>query len=277
MFGSEHKVGKLIYRYVQQEMESLKKYKEGSLIEDNYSSSKYYKYIIPKDSKFYRGRKSEGKDFSKNDLWAPPRSLVKQGRFNMLGDSVFYLTDNQSVIPYEVDLEKNESIFIAEFSTKIELNILDLDLFKGINSIIGKGKDASNKLVKEYLLSNYISKCAEEVGFDGVSFKSVESDSAKNYIIFIDIIRDGKRMCSYKDIFSVKNIYDINYKIKYEEAGRVLKYDSQIDGLVSEIKKTDLINEFQYRYKHLYKDFEEKDELMESLEWLLYQALTFGK
>jgi len=118
-------------------------------------------------------------------MWEPPFGVSSHGRYNVVGTSVLYLTDNKEIIPYEINYGSNQELDIALFNVKKPLKILDLsDLLGDFGRYLSQTTNSLNLLKLEYLLTNYISACCIDIGFNGVKYRSVKEGNYNNFVLF---------------------------------------------------------------------------------------------
>lgn len=157
------------------------------LLSNHYESENYY--TIQEGKILYRGRKRylDQKKLAEEELWSPPDGKATHGRYNPIGKSVFYCTDNREGLPYELNPLKNECIDYGEFLTLKYLKILDVsEIFpEEFGEYIAATNVESNLLKKGYLLTNFISNCCEEIGYDGICYKGINDNvNYNNYALF---------------------------------------------------------------------------------------------
>lgn len=140
----------------------------------------------------YRGR-SRGKDdgkFKVENLNYPPLGVASHGRYNAIGVSVLYCTNDINGIPYEIEPNKNQCIDIAEFKCLEELKLFNIDsIFKGFSEYMSKENIESRSLKKNYLLTNFISDSCSDIGYDGIIYKSAGNLPHKNIAVFRDSVK----------------------------------------------------------------------------------------
>jgi hypothetical protein len=143
-------------------------------------------YLIYEEGELFRGRtRSIGtKPYESSQMWNPPFGVSSHGRYNFVGISVLYLTDNKDYIPYEVNLTHSQELDIATVKIKKPLIILDLSkLMGGFGRYLSQSSNSINALKLEYLLTNYISECCKDIGFHGIKYKGVKEGNYYNYSI----------------------------------------------------------------------------------------------
>ncbi len=145
-----------------------------------------YITLVPK-TQLFRGRTSQigGEQFKTLNMWEPPFGVSSHGGYNIVGTSVLYLTDNKEIIPYEVNYKSDQELDIALFNIKKPLKILDLSKLLGdFGRYLSQPTNDLNLLKHEYLLTNYISACCIDVGFNGVKYRSIKEGNYNNFVLF---------------------------------------------------------------------------------------------
>lgn len=143
--------------------------------------------IVQTGRALYRGRcrAKDNKKYKVSNLGMPPKGLASHGRYNLVGTSVLYLTDNKMGIPYEIEPKKNEVVDVAEFKTQKELLLFDVDtIFNDFSGFINKENDESTVVKRNYLFTNFIASACKDVGFDGIYYKGAGDKAYYNFSIF---------------------------------------------------------------------------------------------
>ncbi|RAU04277.1 hypothetical protein DEJ55_11385 [Bacillus pumilus] len=139
------------------------------------------------DVLLFRGRK-RAKDTSKykiEELGMPPLGISSHGRYNLVGTSVLYLSDNREGIPYEIEPKKNEVIDIATYQVKQPLTLFNVDeIFRDFSFYISKENEESKTLKRNYLFTNFLASACYEIGFDGIYYKGAGDKSYNNIALF---------------------------------------------------------------------------------------------
>ena len=152
-------------------------------------------YKMSKNRLLYRTRVvDKDKNVHKEDLWAPPAEYANQGRFNDMGTSVLYCSNDKSILEKEVPIKEDDIDIKKRILVKIVSNRI-LNLFP-INYIFGKDEkfnglisekdnDFSETVIKKhYIICNIVSAICSKIGYDGIVYKSVKSGEYINYAIF---------------------------------------------------------------------------------------------
>ena len=152
-------------------------------------------YKMNKNRILYRTRVVDiDKIVDKKDLWAPPATFANQGRFNDIGTSVLYCSNDKSILEKEVpikedDTDKKKRILVKIISNRI-LNLFPINYIfgkdEGFNGLISeKYNDFSETVIKKhYIICNIVSAICSKIGYDGIVYKSVKSGEYINYAIF---------------------------------------------------------------------------------------------
>ncbi|MFC9419353.1 hypothetical protein ACIG6B_07385 [Bacillus mobilis] len=169
LLAYKHPIGKELYK----------------TLEKIYLQKDYFKLEI--DVKLFRGR-NRGKDkkqYTSDVMWNPPKGETSHGRYNPVGISVLYCTDDIKGIPYEIEPKKNEVTDVATFTNRKILNLLDIDeIFNGFEGFLSSENQESTNVRKGYLITNFIAICCIEIGFDGVKYNGANGLGYYNYAFF---------------------------------------------------------------------------------------------
>ena len=190
-------------------------YRGNDIIADISSMVGVVRRLLPVGTKLYRGRPEDEKapytEFK--DLTAPPSKSAKNNRMNPQGISLFYGSLDKGTPISEIQNyldDKSKNIFLGEFETTKELNIIDLcsiptpDFWMGENGDwqkysflrsfhdeISKPVDPNDEAIdyiptqvfSEYL--RYIQKTDSGKKYDGIIYKS-SLTTKKNIVLFYD-------------------------------------------------------------------------------------------
>ncbi|ONG66637.1 hypothetical protein BKK42_01410 [Bacillus cereus] len=192
MLAYKHEVGIKIYDMLSQHYEAS----DGEV-------------LIERNS-FYRGRTcSKGMvDYSANQMWEPPKEVASHGRYNMVGTTVLYCTNNINYIPYEIHPNNHQKICIAKIQVKRPLKIFNIHrLFNKFQGFIGEVVSQDGLYNPNYALTNFIAECARQIGFKGVQYNGVNGGDYKNYAFFN--FEKGKDL-------EITEVTSSNYKITYQ-------------------------------------------------------------
>ncbi|WP_278849325.1 RES domain-containing protein [Thomasclavelia spiroformis] len=169
MLLSKHPVGEKIY-------ENCKKIK------------KEYLSKIEKN-KFYRAREAKNLfPYTEEEMRKAPFGISPQGRFNLSGNGIFYVTDDKESACNEVKKHSKHAnkIQIAEFVSSGLLYVLDIrdwnnEFIKFCNRPIDEEKNCN----KEYIIPNYLADCLRFFKIDGILYRNNEGSNL--YAFFEDI------------------------------------------------------------------------------------------
>ncbi|OME89135.1 MULTISPECIES: RES domain-containing protein [Paenibacillus] len=145
--------------------------------------------VLGKNETLFRGRVRHQDEtmYSVDGLWSPPQGRASHGRYNPIGKSVLYCSDQKEVLAYELHPTNGQIIDIVKFETNYELKLFDMDnAFESFEGFIATQNVESNLLKQAYLITNFIGSCCEEVGYDGVKYSGVGNDKLNysNYALF---------------------------------------------------------------------------------------------
>lgn len=163
-------------------------------------------YILSENRMLFRTRTSKiGNNLHIDDLWAPPFGYASHGRYNNVGYSVLYCSNNRDVVKQEIALEVGEQHNIGKLVTKKSMRLFPVNyIFNGefdglINEEVPKNQH-NLSLKKQYILSNIVAAICENIGYDGIVYHSIKDRKSINYALF------GK-VCPRVDI----DILDVEY------------------------------------------------------------------
>ncbi|MCA1026975.1 RES family NAD+ phosphorylase, partial [Cytobacillus kochii] len=144
---------------------------------------------------------TSAKVFSSTDLEAPGIGLSSGGRFHHQGQSVLYLAENEQLSMIETLDKPNDAslIWIQKYRQHKTLEkILDLrndwtnmsySTSELIEALITTGftyekvEDRSTYWRPQYFVTNFISDCARQAGFEGIIYNSTRG-SGSNIVLF---------------------------------------------------------------------------------------------
>ncbi|KGP77806.1 MULTISPECIES: hypothetical protein [Paenibacillus] len=166
--------------------------------------------------KLYRGRtrpRDSGKQFEVEDMWAAPLGKTSHGRYNFIGVSVLYVTDQERAIPLELNPTHDQLIDVVTFDIcKKRLKLFDLGSFDPtFQGFFNEVNEENNTVKSAYLLPNYIGACCSDIGYDGIKYlgvhQSEEGVEYVNYALFdikrgLDLVAE-KEVKTYKPKISI--------------------------------------------------------------------------
>lgn len=184
-----------------------------------------------KGNRYYRSRISEDPiDISK--MGKPPKEKASAGRANPVGIPYLYLATDPETTYYESRAGLHEQIFLGEFESKENLNIVslerveflgpveiqelgfDLEEFVRYRGFLMKLSEELSKPIRkkdsdfDYLPTQYLCEYIKSVlGFDGVQYQSAMNPSGSNLAIF----NDHKVECLEVKVLKVD---EVKYKVE---------------------------------------------------------------
>lgn len=217
-------------------------FNHSQLLDLLYRSSELYGYKILKGSRFFRGRifdieeivstnkqyeewrydaLTDFQGYPKNVSGAPPAKYAVESRLNGKGISYLYTCKDIDTVIYELRPTINEKISIAEFVTKRNLLFADLTTIKvnqmernresrllcDLLRMIADEFSIPHNLGHNYYFTQYLAGHFDNMGFNGIIFKSSLNPNGENYVFFNPKYCEAIR----SDLFIVNNIY-INHK-----------------------------------------------------------------
>ncbi|KUP21137.1 RES domain-containing protein [Paenibacillus sp. DMB5] len=170
--------------------------------------------VLPNNKSLFRGRvrHQDEKPYLEHEFWSPPQGKATHGRYNTIGKSVLYCSDQKEVLAYELHPTNTQIIDIVSFEVNSELKLFDMDnAFEKFEGFIATPNSESNLLKQVYLFTNFIGSCCEEVGYDGVKYSGVGSVDLKytNYALF-----ENEKLRTILNIVGIVEQYRV--KVTYE-------------------------------------------------------------
>lgn len=160
--------------------------------------------------KFYRARiNTSEKPHPISKMGKPPKKSASSGRANPVGIPYLYLASTIDTAISEIRGNKGETLTIAEFEMKNDLELADLRdpistispfelneedelelIYKNMPFLTLLGNELSKPIIPreatlEYLPSQYLCELLKKIGFHGIIYKSSLADG-NNYVIFND-------------------------------------------------------------------------------------------
>ncbi|OWA33837.1 hypothetical protein B9G55_21120 [Saccharibacillus sp. O16] len=147
--------------------------------------------VVSRDEILFRGRVRyrDQPAYLTNQLKSPPLGKSSHGRYNSIGSSVLYCCDTKEALPYELHPSNGQIIDIIVFKTNKEFRLFDMNsAFEKFEGFVASPNLENNLLKQEYLLTNFISSCCEDVGYEGIKYSGVGNNSMDywNYALFVN-------------------------------------------------------------------------------------------
>ena len=131
---------------------------------------------------YYHAREIEdGKaPFLDQEMLKAPVNISSHGRYNAIGKSCYYIAETKDGALKEVakhSRKKEISIQVAGLKPIKSARIIDLSgEIKGTNQFIEHMRymvdNDEGKIVKNYLLPNFVASCCKKIGIEGIKYKS---------------------------------------------------------------------------------------------------------
>lgn len=200
-------VEELAYKYSLDELKKLKNdyIRNKEYISQNSTFIKLEKNIVDlfQNEKFYtlsekrlvfrtRTAPLETK-LSNDELWEPPYQKAKQGRYNGIGTSVLYCSNNREGAKQEVPLPDEYEHNIAKIIINKPMRLFTVDYIYGreFNGLIDETiSDDTHCFKEKYIIGNIISAMCSKNGFDGIVYRSTKDKKSINYALFSNYKKD---------------------------------------------------------------------------------------
>lgn len=170
-FANESKVGKQIFEII--------------------SGWKHFVYLG--DMIYFHARclGKNNQPYLEQEMLKAPVMISSHGRYNEIGRSCYYFADTKEGALTEVYKHcgsKKPSVQIARLKKCKEARLIDLsqNVSKNnrfINHLRFKVDNTPGKIVKEYLLPNFVAGCCKKVGIDGIKY---QGDGYNCYVTWKD-------------------------------------------------------------------------------------------
>ena len=170
-FANESKVGKKIFEII--------------------SGWKHFVYLG--DTIYFHARclGKNNQPYLEQEMLKAPVMISSHGRYNEIGRSCYYFTDTKEGALTEVYKHcgsKKPSVQIAKLKKCKEARLIDLsqNVSKNnrfIDHLRFKVDNTPGKIVKEYLLPNFVAGCCKKVGIDGIKY---QGDGYNCYVTWKD-------------------------------------------------------------------------------------------
>uniref|UniRef100_UPI003F493A02 RES family NAD+ phosphorylase n=1 Tax=Bacillus multifaciens TaxID=3068506 RepID=UPI003F493A02 len=122
-------------------------------------------------------------------MWNPPDYVSSQGRYNMSGQSILYTGTNTDAIKLEVPITDRESEvhYIAKFKLLKRRKCLPVDtIFSDFKPYLmdNSTPTIAEKNEKKYTFTNIIQAMCQEIGYEGIIYRSIKDSRYVNYALF---------------------------------------------------------------------------------------------
>ncbi len=170
--------------------------------------------VLSKEEKLFRGRMryKDEKSFLEHEMWNPPHGIANHGRYNSIGKSVLYCSNQKEAVPFELHPTNEQIIDIVTFEVNHEVKLFDMDeAFEDFEGFIATLNSESKLLKQEYLITNFVGSCCEAVGYDGIKYSGVGNAELgyDNYALFDNgKLKELLRVMSDTEPFSVRVSYE---------------------------------------------------------------------
>lgn len=147
-------------------------------------------YILSKNRLVFRTRPSSNTEkLTKEELWEPPYERASHGRYNDIGTSLLYCANNRDIVKKEVSLSNGETHNIAKFiiheSKKMfPINYIFNSEFEGLIDEAVSLEESSILFKQQYILSNIVAAICNNVGYDGIVYRSTKDNISIDYALF---------------------------------------------------------------------------------------------
>ncbi|SHJ87449.1 hypothetical protein SAMN02745248_01190 [Hathewaya proteolytica DSM 3090] len=155
-----------------------------SKLEEIYNKKQFIS-LYPSKRVFRARANTAGKIHPKEKMWNPPNSKPNQGRYNCHGKSVLYCSNNIEVLREEIEIRQCEEYNFAVFRLLNTINVLPVDLiFDDFDGFINDDAEDDSCLKKKYIITNIVQMICEQIGYNGVAYKSAKDSRYVNYALF---------------------------------------------------------------------------------------------
>lgn len=147
-------------------------------------------YELSENRMLFRARtERRGMELTKDQMWEPPVGCAGHGRYNDIGVSLLYCSNNRDVVKKEVDLPAGCSYNIAKFITRKSMRLFPINnVFGGeFSGLIDERvpEDQQNEKFKtQYIISNIVSAICNANGYDGIVYRSTKDADSIDYALF---------------------------------------------------------------------------------------------
>lgn len=131
---------------------------------------------------YYHARmlRKGGKPFLDQEMMKAPVNISAHGRYNAIGKSCYYITDSLEGALSEIRKHSGgikPAIQVAAIRPVKSIKLIDLsEEISGRNNFIEHLRytvdNEEGKIIKEYLLPNFVASCCKKLGIDGIKYLS---------------------------------------------------------------------------------------------------------
>ena len=171
IFAIKHSVGRRIYKIIEE----------------------WDKFIGFDGNEYYHARKIENERgvFLDQEMVKVPLNIASHGRYNAVGQSSYYISQTrEGAVEGIIGHSKgtNQRIQVVGLKPIKTAKILDLSKDCQEHNYFAKmlrqrGENENLKIVKEYLLPNFVASCCKEIGIDGIKYRN---NNICNYVVWED-------------------------------------------------------------------------------------------
>lgn len=153
---------------------------------------------------YYHARKIENGQapFLDQEMMKAPANISSHGRYNAIGKSCYYIAETKEGALSEISKHsggKKIDIQVAGLKPIKSAKIIDLsEEIKGTNRFMEHLRftveNEEGKIIKNYLLPNFVASCCKKIGIDGIKYKSAGYNCCvlwkDDYFEFVEGSRD---------------------------------------------------------------------------------------
>lgn len=164
-----------------------------------YEKGMYYE--LGAERVVYRTRTSKYPElYDRDGLWEPPNSKAGQGRYNGVGTSLLYCSNNMDVIKKEVPLFDKDIYNIGKFVINTPRHLFPINfVFKGeYSGLIGEEvplEEQNDCLKQQYVICNIVSAICAKIGYDGIVYSSTKDNTSVDYALFCNFEKGNDIEC----------------------------------------------------------------------------------
>ena len=145
---------------------------------------------------YFHARKhdKETRAFTDEEMLKAPLNVSSHGRYNRIGRSCYYIAETKEGAENEILKHSRENkleIQIVGIRAVKEAKIIDLSgrsskSNKFIEHLRCSVENEEGKVVREYLLPNFVATCCKRLGIDGIRYKSSKSQDYNCIVLWKD-------------------------------------------------------------------------------------------